>query len=168
MGEIMIKNNNINKFINWTPALVWMYVIFMFSSQPASQSNELSVGFTRLLVETLGNLLPFNIETSAISSFVAQLNHIVRKLAHFSVYLVLGVLVSRALVKNGFKGRVFLISFLICSTYAVTDELHQLFVPGRGCQIKDVFIDSLGAFVGILLNKIDYLLRVFFLHSSYK
>lgn len=149
----MIKNKIINKFINWIPALIWMCIIFMFSAQPASESNQLSVGFTTVLVEILGRLLPFNIETSTINDFVVQLNHLVRKFAHFSVYLVLGTLVSRALIKNEFKHRVYLISFLICVTYAATDELHQLFVPGRGSQLKDVFIDSSGAFVGITLYK---------------
>lgn len=145
---------NINKLINCIPALIWMVIIFMFSAQPAQESNELSVGFTRVLIETLGRLLPFNIETSTISDFVVQLNHFVRKFAHFTVYLVLGTLVSRALIKNKFKGDIFLVSFLICTIYAATDELHQLFVPGRGCQLKDVFIDSSGAFVGILFYRI--------------
>ena len=38
-----------------------------------------------------------------------------------------------------------------CSIYAVTDELHQYFVPGRSCQVKDVMIDSSGALTGICL-----------------
>lgn len=38
--------------------------------------------------------------------------------------------------------------------YACTDEIHQLFVPGRSGQFRDVMIDSLGAFIGILILSI--------------
>lgn len=145
---------NKNKLTNWMPAFVWMMIIFMFSAQPATQSNELSFGFTKAIIDALGKILPFDIETSTINDFVGQMNHIIRKSAHFSIYLVLGILVSRALIKNGNKTRVVLISFLICSMYAASDELHQLFVPGRGCQLKDVLIDSAGAFAGVSLNKL--------------
>ena len=41
------------------------------------------------------------------------------------------------------------LSFLVCVLYAISDEVHQLFVPGRGAQVKDVFIDSAGAIVGV-------------------
>jgi VanZ family protein len=38
---------------------------------------------------------------------------------------------------------------VFCVLYAVSDEVHQLFVPGRGAQVTDVLIDNAGAFVGI-------------------
>lgn len=150
----MISNKN--KVFYWVPALIWMWIIFMFSSQPASDSNELSVGVTKILVEILGKILPLNIETSTISNIVIQLNHIIRKLAHFSIYMVLGILVYGAIIKNGILKKELLISLIICIIYAVSDELHQLFVPGRGCQLKDVFIDSTGAFNGILISKLVF------------
>lgn len=150
---------NKSKLINWIPAIIWMIIIFMFSAQPASASNQLSTGFTEVLIDTLGKIMPFNIEISTVSNLVGQLNHIVRKFAHFSVYLILGILVSRSMIKNGFKGNVFIISLLICATYAASDELHQLFVPGRGCQLKDVLIDSLGSLVGIVMSKLVYKFR---------
>lgn len=144
--------------INWLPVLIWMIIIFMFSAQPASDSNQLSVGFTKVLLDTFGKVIPLDIEISTINNIVVQFNHIIRKFAHFAVYLILGILVSRALIKEGFKVRVFLISFFICVIYAASDELHQLFVQGRGCQLKDVLIDSTGAMVGIALNR--FLLRL--------
>ena len=45
-------------------------------------------------------------------------------------------------------------SLLICILYATSDELHQVFIPGRGAQVKDVIIDSAGACVGILVYMI--------------
>ncbi len=150
---------NKNKLINWLPAIVWMMLIFMFSAQPASQSNELSSGLTKVLVNMLGKILPLNAETSTINDFAVQMNHIVRKAAHFSIYLILGMLVSGAMIKNGNKRRAVLISLLICSVYAASDELHQLFVPGRGCQLKDVLIDSAGAFTGISINNLFFIIK---------
>lgn len=150
---------NKNKLINWLPAFAWMVIIFMFSAQPSAKSNELSAGFTKILVDIFGMVLPFDIEISTINDFAAQMNHIIRKLAHFCVYMMLGILVSRALIKNGYRTKVLIISFFICAIYAASDELHQLFVPGRGCQLKDVLIDSAGAFIGISLNKLFYSLR---------
>lgn len=145
---------NKNKLINWLPAIVWMMLIFIFSAQPAAQSNELSSGLTKVLVDVLGKVLPLNAETCTINDFAVQMNHIVRKSAHFSIYLVLGILVSGAMIKSGNKKRTVVISLLICSVYAASDELHQLFVPGRGCQLKDVLIDSAGAFTGISINNL--------------
>ncbi len=134
-------------------------MIFLFSAQPATKSNELSTGFTRVLIEILGKILPVEIETSTIIKSVGQLNHYIRKFAHFSVYLVLGILVWRALTKSKYKNKKFITALIICVIYAATDELHQLFVPGRGGQLKDVFIDSLGALVGITLSEIMYKLK---------
>lgn len=76
----------------------------------------------------------------------------VRKNAHFFVYLVLGVFVINALRRSGVRGyRCVVYALLICILYAASDELHQVFVPGRGAQVKDVIIDSAGACVGILV-----------------
>lgn len=136
-----------------------MVMIFLFSAQPATKSNELSTGFTRVLIEILGKILPVEIETSTIIKSVGQLNHYIRKFAHFSVYLVLGILVWRALTNSKYKNKKFITALIICVIYAATDELHQLFVPGRGGQLKDVFIDSLGALVGITLSEIMYKLK---------
>lgn len=144
---------------NWIPVVILMLIIFIFSSQPASQSNNLSYGFTKVLVDVLGEVLPFNIETSTINVFLTQLNHIIRKLAHFTIYLILGIFVTRALIKDGVKSKVNIIAFLICVLYAISDEFHQLYVPGRGGQLKDVLIDSAGSLVGITISKAYIALR---------
>lgn len=142
-----------NKWMSWVPAVAWMIVIFMLSAQPAASSNSLSRGITRMIVETVGRVLPLDIEMSTVNDIVTQLNHLVRKMAHFSAYALLGFLTSHALHKNGIQGRrAFLLSMCICVIYAASDEIHQLFVPGRGCQLKDVMIDSLGAAAGTALN----------------
>lgn len=152
--------NNKSRIAPWIPAAVWMLIIFSLSAQPALASNSLSRGVTKVIVETVGKVIPLDIEMSTLNDIVSQFNHFVRKFAHFSAYAVLGVLVSYALSKNEINSnRVFILSMAICIIYAVSDELHQLFVPGRGCQLKDVVIDTAGAVSGTAIFKAVNILR---------
>ena len=81
---------------------------------------------------------------------------LMRKSAHFVAYLILGFLVSHTM-KNETAATTDSVwkrrgaSLLLCVAYAISDEFHQLFVPGRGPQLKDVLIDGSGAALGILL-----------------
>ncbi len=130
--------------LSWMAVMLWMALIFKLSSQVAEKSSELSKSIANIVLKTLNKVShKENID-------VGRLNHVVRKNAHFFVYLVLGVLVINALSIGGVYGlRGVIIAVSICVLYAVSDEVHQLFVPGRCGQIKDVIIDSAGASVGI-------------------
>lgn len=68
---------------------------------------------------------------------------VVRKLAHVTEYAILGALLVRAL------GRPWA-AFLAGITYAVSDEIHQSFVPGRLGSPVDVAIDAAGVAVGVV------------------
>ena len=132
------------KVISWLLVILWMALIFYLSHQPATESNSLSTGITERIVAIIERL------TSDIYFNESKFNHIIRKNAHFFAYLILGVLVSNALKNNGIKGsKRFLIALVICILYAISDEIHQLFIPGRAGQVRDVMIDSAGAVVGI-------------------
>ena len=121
-----------------------MGLIFSLSHQTVIQSSELSAGITEVIIEKVEKVFP-NMEFN-----LASFHHIVRKNAHFSIYLMLGFLVAYALGEIGVQGyRLIELSLLVCVLYATSDELHQLFVSGRGAQVKDVLIDSAGAIVGI-------------------
>lgn len=142
------------KLISWTAVLIWMILIFNLSSQVADQSNQLSRGVTGVIVETVQKFVP-DVEDFDLGRF----NHLLRKNAHFFMYLILGVLVMNAMRKIGLSGmKSFMFSLLICILYAVSDEVHQLLVLGRGGQVKDVMIDNAGAILGIgmyaLISKI--------------
>ncbi|MDF2678620.1 MAG: phosphotransbutyrylase [Bacillota bacterium] len=144
-----------NRIISWLPVILWMLIIFLFSSQPASDSDGFSRGFTSILIDIIGRILPIDVVTSTGADVIAKYNHIVRKLAHFTVYLILSILVANALENNKkFNYKIFLYSLLICVFYAISDEFHQLFVSGRGCQIKDVLIDSIGSFMGLVIYSV--------------
>lgn len=148
----MIKN----KIYPWLPVIFWMIIIFLFSSQPAYQSDGISRGFTSVLMEIIGRIIPLDVMTSTSADLLSKYNHIVRKAAHFIVYLILGILVANAFEKSKrtFNKKIFLYSFFICVLYAATDEFHQLFVSGRGGQLKDVLIDSSGSFSGLIMYSI--------------
>lgn len=150
----MDKNKKqIVMLISWTALLLWLVLIFYLSAQPAAESDGLSNKVTEVIIETVGRLVPLDIESSTTVDLVSRFNHIVRKFAHFGVYFVLGVLKMNSLRISGMRGRkAFILSIVFCVIYAVSDEVHQLFVPGRGAQVKDVLIDSAGAIVGIWLR----------------
>ncbi len=132
------------KILSWVAVLLWMVLIFNLSSQVAEQSNQLSTRITKVIVETVEKVAP-NAEFD-MKSF----NNRLRKHAHFFAYLILGILVSKVLRRSGVYGyRSVIIALGICILYAISDEVHQLFIPGRGGQVKDVIIDSAGASVGI-------------------
>lgn len=159
MIKILIKKNLYNLIFPWIPVILWMFLIFSLSAQPASQSNGLSKNVTKMIIDTIGRIVPIDVETSNVTNIEAYMNHVVRKLGHFFEYFILGILVINAFNKCGHKGfKLILFSFVFCVIYASTDEIHQLFVLGRGGQIKDVFIDSIGSLFGIALYEVVYLL----------
>lgn len=142
----MIK---LRKTLPWLLVIFWMTVIFYLSHQPGVESSGLSTGITEAIIRATKKIAPsidFNLEV---------FNHVVRKNAHFFAYLVLGILVANGLRSSGVVGlRAVVIALGISVLYAISDEAHQLFVPGRAGQVKDVFIDSAGAVFGIGLYEI--------------
>ncbi len=135
---------NNSKVLSWMAVIVWMAVIFAFSHQPATVSSSMSSGITETILQAISQVsAEVAIDTDALHTFV-------RKNAHFFVYLILGVLVVRALRKSGMRGyRGAFTALLICALYAMSDETHQLFIAGRSGELRDVLIDSSGAFTGI-------------------
>ncbi|MTI71647.1 MAG: VanZ family protein [Firmicutes bacterium] len=121
-----------------------MALIFFFSNQPANVSEKQSGSILVLL-----NLIDEN-EITNDNERIKNLQHIIRKLAHFSIYFILGVLLTLSL-KTLNIDKVYIKAFIIGVIYAFSDEFHQYFIPGRGSQLKDVFIDSLGITFGVLI-----------------
>ncbi len=72
------------------------------------------------------------------------------KVVHAGVYMPLAFLFYRSLRKSGIRKYVFVAAFLFASLYGITDEIHQIFVPGRDAAIGDALADSTGAFLGCL------------------
>lgn len=135
---------NKRKIISWLAVVLWLVLIFILSAQPVHKSNGLSKGIAERIVKIIEKISPEkNIN-------VDRFNHYLRKTAHFFSYMILGILVMNVLRMLGVHGgKRIAIALVVCVLYAISDEFHQLFVPGRGAQVKDVVIDSVGAIVGI-------------------
>lgn len=83
------------------------------------------------------------------------------KIEHSTAYMVLSVLLCLTYTFQNkikiFWKRPFLMTILTVTFYGILDELHQLFIPGRSCDIKDLMADVAGASVGLLFV---YLLKI--------
>lgn len=132
---------NKKKIVSWLLVIIWLLVIFFFSSQNGESSSGLSNGFLAM-IENITKL-PLNNDA---------FRFIIRKVAHFTEYFILGVFVLN-LIKcyRKLSKKEIIISVFLCFVYAVTDEFHQMFVGGRSPQSLDVLIDTTGSIVGSLL-----------------
>ncbi len=112
-----------------------MAVIFWFSSQTADESNHQSNFFVEWLESLFGQ--------NEIWIFI------VRKSAHCLEFTGLSLLLSCAFYFS--KNKITLpYSVGLTSLYAITDEIHQIFVDGRSCEFRDWVIDTIGAVIGAL------------------
>lgn len=120
-------------------AVIWAVVIYSFSSQDSDESASLSGEVAQVIADTL--------EADDSSS---NIEHIIRKTAHFLEYGVFGSLIFAStaffLKWRGRKPYLAVIaSTLAAMLYAASDEYHQTLVPGRSGEVKDVLIDTSGA-----------------------
>ena len=125
--------------------ILWMAIIFCFSNQKADDSSKLSDG---LIVKVANIFVDKNLSTKDKEIILEKYTTIVRKTAHFAIYLVLGILVINFLCEYNIK-HIILASIMVCLLYSITDEVHQLFIEGRSGEVRDVLIDTIGSFVGI-------------------
>ena len=134
------------KIISWSLVLIWMGVIFFFSAQSRSESSALSGGLTEKIIAFIQY---FN---SHIALQVSALESILRTNAHFIVYSILGSLILNALHLGKTTPYISqsIVAWTISILFAISDEIHQHFVPGRSAQVIDVLVDSAGALAGIL------------------
>lgn len=154
------KNKQAKKLLQLL-LLLWIGFIWLHSAIPASGSSEES--------RIVGNILrPF------LELFLGKGNltdHIVRKLAHFTEYTVLGLLMganvatlttqlgSRMTISRRISFFCWSYGFLLTMATALLDESIQIFSPGRSPQVTDVLLDTAGSTVGLLL--IFLLLQIF-------
>lgn len=136
------------KIISITLVILWMILVFWFSSQIGDDSQVTSGNTIRKIITFINN----NIDKVKLEEIVELLQPIVRKLAHFTLYTLGGILIFNLFNSFKLKNREKIgYSLLVGALYAITDEIHQLFVPGRSGMIKDVFIDSLGIITGVIV-----------------
>lgn len=126
-----------------------MIMIFVFSGQDAPKSSQVSGVFSALARKILMFVLP---ECSLRDRLDANMDFLVRKAAHVTIYILLAFFATMSIYFWGVKKRTAIISaFVMCVVFASADEFHQSFVSGRGASWKDVVIDSCGVAVGTLI-----------------
>ncbi|MCI9153359.1 VanZ family protein [Lachnospiraceae bacterium] len=143
------------KPLSFLPALAMMCVIYGFSAQDGSASGNMSYQVSYKIVEIGNEILDKGLDETQIADCADQIGYPVRKLAHMTEYFLLAVAVSFPFYVYGLRGfPLMLVAGFICVAFAAGDEYHQSFVAGRGPSVKDVGIDSIGAFFGILTVQI--------------
>ena len=130
----------------------WMVIIFLFSSQPAVESSEISGSISYRLVEDTDEIFNWGLTADQIGNIAGNIEYPIRKAAHMTEYAILGWLAFAFFGTFEMRQNIHYIAALVfCFCYASTDEFHQLFVPGRSGQFTDVCIDTAGAATGLLL-----------------
>lgn len=141
MATIISKINK-KKFLKWLLFIAWLLFIYYCSAKQGNQSLAMSNRIVEWVKKNFSNttLLSYN------------LSFWVRKCAHLSVFFILEILVFLLLkeYKMTIQQRLFF-SFCICLGCSCLDEFHQIFVAGRDGRVLDIFIDSCGSLLSLLL-----------------
>ncbi len=131
-------------------SVLWMGVIFGFSARYATDSSQQSGSLVNLITSFFGGKM----STLGMDT----LEVIIRKAAHIVEFGILGALwygYFHLSPRGRFKPTT--AAFAVSVIYAVSDEVHQYFVPGRAARLYDVGFDTIGIVLGILI--IIYILR---------
>lgn len=136
----------------WIAVIVWIGVIFYFTSRPADvsrrQSGEMLVK-ADIIKESEVNT---SVASNKRESYVLKAQNMIRKSAHVIEYFILGIFTAMAVTyKQRLKIFNIALSFIFCLAIASLDEFIQKFVPGRGSLLSDVKIDGIGFCTGITL-----------------
>lgn len=126
----------------WTLALAWIGVLFYFSGQTGEASGALSRRITHLLLRRF----------PAIELPAPELEAILRKMAHYGIFAVEGLLLGMAMMESRPRCMVELgwLAGMLCAGVAVANELHETLIAGRSCSVVDMLIDTGGAAFGVL------------------
>ncbi len=142
----MTKSRKIYVVISWISVVACMVAIFCLSAQTSNDSAELSGSFIRAIFQLIG---------------IELKQEGIRTVAHMLEFMGLALLVFNATYATWEKKITPLIAFTGTVLYAITDEIHQIFVPGRAFQISDILVDSTGALIGVIAS---FIILIFILY----
>lgn len=138
--------------------VIWTSFIFAQSLLPGEVSSNQS-GF---IVDVLYPL----IQRLGLSMDVDTFSFIIRKLAHFTEYFILGVLLFVAYQPSFQTRKLYSIIFLQGLITASIDETIQLFTPNRSGELRDVLIDISGVMFGVLFGYLLQLIKLKYINHS--
>ena len=120
------------------PAIIWMLFIFIMSHTNGNSSSSQSNFIAEIILKVI------NIDYNTLT-------FLIRKAAHMGEYALLLFFIYYAFKKSTTYKYIFSLSLLVTFLYACSDEFHQLFIPGRSGQLKDVLIDTIGGLFMLLV-----------------
>ena len=131
--------------------IFWMIIVFVFSNEISDKSSGTSGKTIGFIIDTLS--ITKNMSEAERQALIETIQPPARKIAHFTIYAIGGILAFNFIneYKISIKKKI-LYSILFCLVYAITDEIHQIFVPGRSGEIRDILIDTLGGSTGIVVS----------------
>ena len=159
---IIIKIMNIKMVekghqVNILIFLLWIIIIFSFSSQSGADSTITSNSVTDIGIKLVENITNKEFSDKEIENIQDNMRFIIRKSAHFTEYLILGLILINLLRKYyKLNYKVIISAILLCMLVASCDEFYQLFIGGRTGKFSDVLIDTSGSSVGIIIYSIIY------------
>ena len=122
-------------------------MIFNFSNQDSEKSGSTSQKVTEAITKDIKSIQKLNKNEKA--KVIDKIEDVIRKIAHFSLYALVGFLLMALFSTYNINEKNKIISTIIIGAiYAISDEFHQSFVSGRSGQVSDVFLDTLGTTVG--------------------
>lgn len=147
----MKKNNKKYRIIFGIVTAAIMVCIFLFSCEDSDKSSDTSGRIVKIILRIFYEDFE-NMSLAEQEEIRSRISHIIRKTAHFTIYAALGFFSSltvgqRKLISMSTAGVI-----LFCLGYAVTDEIHQYFVPGRACMVTDMLLDTCGGITGIIIS----------------
>ncbi len=151
-NQSFTKKHIVICIVLWTLTAALMAAIFWFSSQEADDSSETSGDFIEAFLTAFYRDFK-QMDQADRDEIVKSMQYVVRTAAHLSEFIVLGALMCAAAHATWRSGRkTAWIVFSVCVLYAVSDEVHQLFVKGRTFQWTDIAVDFVGSLAGVILS----------------
>ena len=140
------------KPLTFIPLIFMLSIIFSFSAQSGEKSGKLSYKISYKIIEVKNDVFNEGKTEDEIATGAKKIHLYVRKAAHMTEYFILCVTILFPLYMYGLRGiKLFLAAIILSAVFAGLDEYHQSFVDGRGPSVKDVLIDSSGAFIAGLI-----------------
>ena len=143
------------KTISFIVLILWMIVIFSFSSADANKSTGTSDKVITTMIEIKDKITNNETPNNEKEIIIKNSSFYIRKLAHITEYLILGFLMFNLLKQYSVTNIYYAIGLSIL--YSCTDEFHQLFISGRSGSIRDILIDSIGILIGTYLYKLLFI-----------
>ena len=164
--NIKLKNdtNKTKKILLLILVLIGCITIFCFSEFSAGESTKQSRGVTYNILKVLNRN---KLSEKELTKFTKKVNPVIRKIAHFSIYMILAIFTYMFIEELNIKSKSekerlrknILYTCIFCIIYAIFDEIHQIYVPGRTGKAIDVIIDTLGSCMGITLLLVNNIIK---------